>query len=206
MSIREQVAVHPTAEVSSGCPKCGREVETSEQACRTCGLLRAHFAAFRLTKLKSGRVTYQTRWSLVEENWSDAEAHEAFLAAAGREAALAAAAKWYRKAARQRRGDPMAARQLERISRMALAVHQVTAVAAAPRERGTSRYRGLVMLFVILLLGGIGLVRARSAGAPPRAASPGEIVSPHPPRFGTPVIAPAIAASRSARASTKGAP
>lgn len=205
MSIREQVAVHPTAEVASGCPKCGREVETSDPACRACGLLRAHFTAFRLSSRKSGRVTYQTRWTLVEQNWTDAEAHEAFLAAAGREAALAAAAKWYRKAARKRRGDPMAARQLERISRMALAVHQVTA-APIPRERTTSRYRGLVMLFVILLLGGIGLARARGVGSAPRAASPGEIVSPHSPRFGTPVLAPAIAASRSARASTKGAP
>jgi hypothetical protein len=97
----------------------------------------------------------------------------------------------------------MAARQLERISRMALAVHQVTA-APIPRERTTSRYRGLVMLFVILALGGFGLVRARSAGAPPRAASPGEIVSPRPPRY-TPVLGPARAASRGARASTKGA-
>lgn len=204
MSIREQVAVHPTADVPGDCPKCGRPVEAKDQACRACGLLRARFASFRLASGKSGRVTYQTRWSLVEENWSDAEAHEAFLAAAGREAALAAAARWYRKAARKRRGDPMAARQLERINRMALAVHQVT-VAPTPRERNTSRYRGLIMLFVILLLGGIGLVRARSAGSPPRAASPGEIVSPHSPRFGTPVLGPKAAATHSARASTRGA-
>lgn len=206
MSIREQVAVHPTADVSSECPKCGRGVETGDQACRSCGLLRAHFTGFRLASRKSGRrVTYQTRWTLVEENWSDAEAHEAFLAAAGREAALAAAAKWYRKAARKRHGDPMAARQLERISRMALAVHQVS-VAPTPRENTGSRYRGLIMLFVILLLGGIGLVRARGAGEAPRAASPGEIVSPHSPRFGTSVLHPAKPASRSARAGTKGAP
>ena len=203
MSSREQVVVHPTAEASSGCPKCGREVEVNDQACRACGLLRAHFASFRLASRKSGRVTYQTRWSLVEENWSDAEAHEAFLAAAQREAALAAAARWYRKAARKRRGDPMAARQLERISRMALAVHQVTA-APIPRERTTSRYRGLVMLFVILLLGGIGLARARGVGSAPRAASPGEIASPRPPRY-TPVLGQAHTANRSARASTKGA-
>lgn len=204
MSSREQVVVHPTAEGSGGCPKCGREVETSDQACPACGLLRAHFASFRLASRQNGRLTFQTRWTFVDQNWSDAEAHEAFLAAAQREAALAAAARWYRKAARKRRGDPMAARQLERISRMALAVHQVTA-APVPRERSTSRYRGLVMLFVILALGGFGLVRARGAGSPPRAASPGEIASPRPPRY-TPVLQSGHAASRSARASTKGAP
>jgi hypothetical protein len=174
------------------CPKCARELQVGENACRSCGLRRANFAAFRTSGAgRTAGVVTQALWQEVEQDWSNPGAHEKFLAAAGRKGSFASAASLYRFACRRRQGDPLPARQLERINRTVLALHQATAVAAPARQTGDRKFRGLATLLLVLVLGGAGLAIAGSKQASPSSsAAPGEIVSPRSPRRHQPVLTP----------------
>src|SRR5688572_26390559 len=101
----------------SNCPKCARELDVNDAACRSCGLLRANFARFQRIGRRKADTVIETLWRAVENDWTDVAAHERFVAAAGSGFSFAAAASLYRAAARRRPDDPVAARQLARINR-----------------------------------------------------------------------------------------
>ena len=176
----------------SNCPKCAREVDVNDAACRSCGLLRDNFDRFQRIGRRKADTVIERLWRAVEDDWSDTSAHERFVAAAGSGFSFAAAAALYRTAARQRPDDPLAVTQLKRINRMVMAVHHATAAAAATPARRDRRYRGIITLLVVLVLGGAGLATARAWQASPASAAPGEIVSPRSPKRHQPVLTPVV--------------
>jgi hypothetical protein len=155
------------------CPKCDAPLSPSEPACPSCGLRRAMFGRYRVGAADRVPAALEALWQVVEAGWSDPALHERFLAQVSLAGAYAYAASRYRRAARARRSDAIAAAQLERISRM---VHAVMAVSAVRAEggRGARPYRGAVALLLVLVaLGGLGSVFAlRRRGAVDPAPAP----------------------------------
>lgn len=142
------------------CPKCGT-AQGPASACRRCGLLAEHFSSFSAREGAGANPTLRRAWEACLEDWDDADAHEAFLERAVELSGYAYAARRYRGRLRERPGDATAARQLERVRRMAEAAALSVSAAGRRRERGPEYYRGAILVLVVLaFLAAAGVVYA----------------------------------------------
>lgn len=108
-------------------------------------------------------------WQRTLDRWDDPARHEELLALVARHACFAWASARYK----ERAGDPVADRQLERLSRAALATMLASASARAGRPRGP--YRRFVMwlvVMVVMMLLGLGLAKLGLEAQPVRPALP----------------------------------
>lgn len=94
-------------------------------------------------------------WDAVVARWDEPAAHDALLAAAAQHRSFGWACARYR----ERGDDPVAARQLERMSRAALATMYATASVRPEHEAGPMRGpMVLLALLVVALVVGLGIV------------------------------------------------
>jgi uncharacterized Zn finger protein (UPF0148 family) len=143
------------------CPKCGREVARSAGACPACGLSEQHFESFATAEGEAeAPAELHALWHSLAEDWEDEAAHERFVQAAAREGGFAVAARWYRRALRERRADdPRAGAALERIRRMAeaawLSRPRAAAAPAPGQPRQAQPYRNLFLVLLALALAAV---------------------------------------------------
>jgi len=89
-------------------------------------------------------------WKGAVDAWDDPARHEAVIAQVAQYSCFAWAAARYK----ERAGDPIAERQLDRLRRAATATMLATATARPNKE--PTPYRATVVLFVVLVLAAIG--------------------------------------------------
>ena len=121
----------------------------------------------------------RTAWDAAVARWDEPAAHDALLAAAAQHGSFGWACARYR----ERAGDPVAARQLERMQRAALAT--MYASAATRPERDAQPMRGplvLIALLVVALCVGLAIVAVLHG----RHASHGQQPPPKPPKIAAP--------------------
>ena len=85
-------------------------------------------------------------WQSVNDKWDDTGRHDAFIALVAQHSAFAWAAARYK----ERAGDPIATKQLERLGRAATATMMATASSKPAKQR--QPYRGLVVVLICMLL------------------------------------------------------
>ena len=85
-------------------------------------------------------------WQRVTEQWDDSARHEAFFAAAAQHSCFAWAAARYK----ERTGDAIADKQLERLRKAATATMMATAAAKPSKER--QPYRSLLIVLICMFL------------------------------------------------------
>lgn len=136
------------------CPKCGEGSDDAEAAaCRRCGLVFAKWKGKVDDPGAAPELAEPRRlWAQIELAWHDEGRHEAFLVQCQRDAAFAFAAQRYRTAQAERGAgaEPIAARSLERVRKMAEAAMFVSA-RSAPADDEKTPYKGVVLLLVVLL-------------------------------------------------------
>jgi hypothetical protein len=116
-----------------------------------------HFESFASAEGESeAPAELHALWHRLAEDWEDEAAHERFVQAAAREGGFALAARWYRRALRERGSDdPRAAAALERIRRMAEAAwlsRPRGEVPLAPGQPKAQPYRNLSLGLLALAL------------------------------------------------------
>ncbi len=92
----------------------------------------------------------RTAWQAVVDRWDDQALHDAFFAAVAQHRCFAWGAARYR----ERAGDPIAERQLDKLSRSATAA--LLATAARRSDTTPNPYRATFALFVVLVMLAIG--------------------------------------------------
>src|SRR6185369_17042357 len=85
-------------------------------------------------------------WQSVTEKWDEAGRHDAFLALVAQHSSFAWAAARYK----ERAGDAMADKQLERLRRAATATMMASASSKSSKQR--QPYRGLLVVLICMLL------------------------------------------------------
>ena len=85
-------------------------------------------------------------WQSVTDKWDDAGRHEAFIALVAQHSCYAWAAGRYK----ERAGDVIADKQLDRLRRAATATMMATASSKPAKQR--QPYRGLVVVLICMLL------------------------------------------------------
>jgi hypothetical protein len=85
-------------------------------------------------------------WQRVTEHWDDAARHDAFIASVAQHSCYAWAAARYK----ERAGDAIADKQLDRLRRAATATMMAAAAARPSRER--QPYKSSMVVLIVLLL------------------------------------------------------
>jgi len=171
------IEAKPTVEA---CPKCGATLKAGAEACATCGLAAARMATFKSERDTAVSEVARAAWDAVLESWTDEARHEALFRLIAERGEYGWAAGRYRDEAKQRPGDAIAAKQMERIRR---AIEATLAVSATAREKpGASPYKGVMaMMGVLVVVVIVGLfyvfIKSHTGGddpppPPPRPMSP----------------------------------
>jgi len=107
-------------------------------------------------------------WQRATEAWSEAGRHDEVMRLVSQHDAYAWAAGRYREAARERPGDAMTERQLERVRRAAEATLLATGIARDARTPAPYRMTTVVLaLLVIVAIAGFIYAMARRGGGAP---------------------------------------
>ncbi len=107
-------------------------------------------ASFTAERDTTATEALRAAWDRVVESWSDEERHEAVFRIVTERGEYSWVAARYREQARAREGDPIAAKQMERIRR---AIEATLLVSATAREKpAASPYKNLLALFALLLI------------------------------------------------------
>ena len=92
----------------------------------------------------------QAAWQAATAAWAEQERHDAFIALVSQHRCYAWAAARYK----ERAGDPIADRQLERITRAATAILLATTPRSADEHKPYKRLTGVALaMFAVLILG-----------------------------------------------------
>lgn len=170
------------------CPKCGAQLREGAPACATCGLAADRMAAYVDARDAAIPEPLREAWARATGAWSDPARHDEVLRLVAVHNCYAWAAARYRT----RGGDPVAARQLDRLRRAAeatlLASATVRPVAAARPYRAT-----VGMLAILIAAVGVGLIYAAAARELP--ATPSAPTLPARPLPGHPVTPPSTPGS-----------
>lgn len=168
------------APAADRCPKCHAEIG-SRDACPGCGLAASRMAGFASSRAALVPEAALAAWEAVLAGWDTQARHDAFIQAVAAAGVFAWAAGQYQEARRQRAGDPIATRQLERVRRTAEAAMLAS---AAVRRDEKAPYRSaiaiLVMMVVVLVAGALYArfmrdTRPPGTGAPVVPARRGEL-------------------------------
>jgi hypothetical protein len=170
----------PGAEIAPpGCPRCGASLRGGAFACAACGLAADRRAAYVDARDAAIPEPLREAWERATRAWSDPASHDEVLRLVAVHSCYAWAAARYRT----RRGDPLAARQLDRLRRAAEATLLASATARPdPAARPYRATAGVLAILVVAIL--VGLIYARAARTPtgsPSAAVPARPLVPgHP--------------------------
>jgi hypothetical protein len=157
-------------DASKECPKCGVPVRPRADDCASCGLAVARMATFTNESDRAVSPDIRTAWDRVLERWQDEAGHDALFHLIAARGEYGWAAGRYRAQARERSGDAIARRHMERIRR---AIEATMVVTATARDRSqASPYKNAVallgVLIVVLVIGMFYLVvKSRSASSDP---------------------------------------
>lgn len=172
----------PTAvkDASDECPKCGIPARAGTDACASCGLASERMATFTAERDQAVPDAIRRAWDLVIARWEDEAGHDALFQMIAERGEYGWAAGRYRVQARERSGDTIARRHMERIRR---AIEATLVVSATARDRSEpSPYKNaltlLGVLLAVLVVGMLYMVvksRAATSSAPPPSPP---IVSP----------------------------
>jgi predicted RNA-binding Zn-ribbon protein involved in translation (DUF1610 family) len=156
------------------CPKCGATRGVDSAACPGCGLAADRMAAYREAAEAAVAEPVRAAWTRATEAWTEQARHDELM----RQAAAHDGYAWAAGRYRTRIGDPVAARQLDRLRRAAEAT--LLASATVRPEAGRTPYRGpvgvLAVLIFLLVVGVVGATMLRGSGA--RSAVPVDSVGP----------------------------
>lgn len=110
-------------------------------------------------------------WTRCTGAWDDPASHDAVVGLAARHRALG----WVATRYRERGGDPIAARQLERVCRAAMVVALTATPRAQPEASGVPKLVWWVAVCTFVMIGAVAgarVVIGRAAPAPAQAAHP----------------------------------
>lgn len=165
------------AEPTPRCPKCDAARAGAAPACPRCGLSADRMDGYAAARDADVPAAVAAAWERVVASWDEPAGHDALLALISQHGAYAWGAARYRDAARERPGDPVAARQLERLRRATELT--LLATATRPKDRTAGPYRASTAVLVVLVVAALaGLLYAtvvgdrRPAGDAPPAATP----------------------------------
>ena len=128
------------------CPKCGATRRGDATACPGCGLASSRMADYRETReALEAPEPVRAAWARVAGAWSDPAGHDELL----RQAAAHRCYAWVAGRYRTRAGDPIAARQLDRLRRAAEAT--LLAGATVRRETAAMPFRATVGVLALLI-------------------------------------------------------
>lgn len=162
------------------CPKCGAALRPGTAACASCGLATERMATWKSERDLAVPAEIKAAWDGVLEGWTTEAKHDALFNLIAARGEYGWAAGRYREQARERPGDPVAPKQMDRIRR---AIEATMVVSATAREKpAASPYKNtatlLAVLIVVLILGmAYMFIKSRKGSSddeppPPRPASP----------------------------------
>jgi hypothetical protein len=169
----------PAAAKGPECPKCGAALKAGAEACAGCGLATARMATFKSERDLAVPDEVRTAWDKVIAKWDDEARHDALFTLIAARGEYGWTAGRYREQARERAGDPVAPKQMDRIRR---AIEATMVVSATARDKPqSSPYKNtatlLGVLIVVLVVGmAYMFIKSRSASS--------EEPPPPPPRSG----------------------
>ncbi len=168
------------------CPKCGLRPVRGD-ACARCGLALERMATWIEDDVVPADVT--AAWAACQAAWDDAAAHDHVASLALARAVQPWLARRYRACLRDRPGDAVAVRRLERVGKIAHAAFLASASPpVVPRFGRGSAVAVLVVLAVLAAAGLVwGLYLVRSTEPPPAPRVPANR-PPSPPRPGPPAL------------------
>lgn len=146
------------------CPKCEAPIAPAASACPKCGLAVAKMESFAKARDAAIPDALGRAWEAAEASWDDAARHEEVLRLVTQHDAYAWAAARYK----QRAGDPVADRGLERVKKAAEATLLTSGAAREAKARNPYRNTMVLMIgMLLLLLGGLMYAYLRSSGPAP---------------------------------------
>ncbi len=170
----------PAAPKGPECPKCGAAVKAGAPACASCGLAASRMSTFKSERDLAVPAEIRDAWDKVLAKWDDDAGHDALFKLVAARGEYGWAAGRYREQSRERAGDQVAPKQMDRIRR---AIEATMVVSATTRETPQATpYKNtatlLVVLIVVLIVGmAYMFIKSRkSEDAPP----PPPVVSPTP--------------------------
>lgn len=135
---------------SPECPKCGTALRPGAVACVTCGLATARMATFKSERDQAVPAEIKAAWDAVLESWTTEATHDALFNLVAARGEYGWAAGRYREQARERVGDQVAPKQMDRIRR---AIEATMVVSATARDKPqASPYRNTAMLLAVLIV------------------------------------------------------
>ncbi len=143
----------PTASAEQiECPKCGTPTRAEATACARCGLAVARFSDFAAEVEAQVSQALADKWTAVEANWDDADAHDAFIKAGLAEHAFPYMARCYRAAARDEARASAAEERLADVARRAEAAILAPAqVARYDDKSGDEPFKGVVLMLAVFI-------------------------------------------------------
>jgi hypothetical protein len=178
-------AVAPTRPIPvtvEACPKCGTPQKAGAAACTSCGLAVDRWPSFSAERDEKATPDARAAWERVLARWDDESRHEALFAVISARGEYSWAAGRYREQARERPGDAIAAKQMERIKR---ALEATLLISGTQREKaGPSPYKNLITMLgvlIVVLVVGMAYVFIKSRSSGDDAQSVSQPVPPGPP-------------------------
>lgn len=163
----------PARDPSKECSKCGVALRPRADECASCGLEVARMATFTFERERDVSPEIRTAWERVLEGWQDEAGHDALFQLIAARGEYSWAAGRYRVQLRERPGDAIARRHMNRIRR---AIEATMMVTATTRDRSeASPYKRAVALLgvlIVMLVIGMFYMIAKSRSAPPDSAPP----------------------------------
>lgn len=172
------IGAAPAAPKGPECPKCGAPVRAGAEACASCGLAAKRMASFKSERDQAVAGEIRALWDNVLAGWTDEARHDALFELIAARGEYGWAAGRYREQARERTGDPLAPKQMDRIRR---AIEATMVVSATTRDKpAPSPYKNtatLLGVLIVALLVGMAYMFIKSR----RASSPDDQPPPPPP-------------------------
>ena len=177
VTVEPQKSVPPEAR----CPKCGAP-RNDHAACPTCGLVAARRASYAETRDVTVPQAVLDAFQRALDDWTDPARHDELLRLVAANDCYAWAAGRYRDEARDRTGDPIAARQLDRVRRATEATMRATAsqppARAAEPGRATAIVVGVIGLAIVIGLAAAFMVREQLRNPDAGSGSGSSIAAP----------------------------
>ena len=140
----------PAAPKGPECPKCGAAVKAGAAACASCGLAASRMSTFKSERDLAVPTEIRAAWDKVLAKWEEDAGHDALFKLVAARGEYGWAAGRYREQARERVGDQVAPKQMDRIRR---AIEATMVVSATTREKPqASPYKNTAMLLAVLIL------------------------------------------------------
>lgn len=160
-------ATTPIPVTVESCPKCATPLKSPGlAACAACGLAVARWRSFSAERDEKVAEPLRAAWDRVVARWDDETRHDTLFELVTEKGEYGWAAGRYREQARDRPGDAIAARQIDRIKR---ALEATLLVSGTARDKPQpSPYKNLVTMLgvlIVVLLVGVAYAFIKSRGS-----------------------------------------